>query len=79
MNNLMVIESGLVPVYQGKNGQIVDARELHEFLEVGKDFSTWVKDKSQKYGFIEGEDYSPILGDRSDGKAGTNGNSTDFF
>ena len=57
MNNLTVIESGLVPVYQGKNGQIVDARELHEFLESKRQFADWIKDRIQKYGFIENEDY----------------------
>lgn len=70
MNNLTIIENGLVPIYKGENGQVVDARELHEFLEVGKDFSTWIKDKFEKYGFVEDEDYTPILGNRSDGKAG---------
>jgi len=40
----------------------VDARELHAFLEVGKDFSTWMKDRINKYDFQEGQDYSPILG-----------------
>ena len=30
-----------------KNGeQLVSARELHEFLEVRRDFSTWIKAES---------------------------------
>lgn len=43
----------------------IDARELHDFLGVGKDFSTWFKDNSKKYGFVEETDYisrSPNLG-----------------
>ena len=32
---LKVLENGLVPVYQGKSGQTVNFRELHEFLEGG--------------------------------------------
>lgn len=47
----------------------VNARELHEFLEVGRDFTTWVKGRIAQYGFVEGEDYiiieklsSPKLG-----------------
>lgn len=50
--------------------QSVSARELHAFLEVGKDFSTWMKDRIEQYGFIEGQDYSPFLGNRSDGLPG---------
>lgn len=45
-----------------KNEQTVNARDLHEFLEMGKDFSTWFKDRVEKYDFEEGEDFSPILG-----------------
>ena len=41
-----------------KNGeQLVSARELHEFLEVGRDFTTWIKARVDKYGFIENEDF----------------------
>ena len=49
-------------VINENNEQIVSARDLHEFLEIGKDFSTWFKDRVEKYGFEEGEDFSPILG-----------------
>jgi len=37
----------------------VDARGLHDFLEVGKDFSNWFKDMTD-YGFTQGEDFTPI-------------------
>ena len=37
--------------------QTVNARELHVFLGVGKDFSTWVNDRIQKYGFVEHHDF----------------------
>lgn len=39
---------------------IVNARELHEFLEVGKKFSTWITDRIKKYGFIENVEYAKI-------------------
>lgn len=32
--------------------QAVNARELHGFLEVGKDFSNWIKGRISKYDFI---------------------------
>ncbi len=55
MNNLALLENGLVNIYQNdKQEKLVDARELHEFLEVGKDFTTWIKDRISKYNFIEG-------------------------
>lgn len=66
MDNLTIIENGLIPIYKGESGGAVDARELHEFLEVGKDFSTWIKDKFEKYGFVEDEDFTPILGKTSE-------------
>ena len=37
--------------------QTVNARELHAYLEVGKDFSTWIKDRISQYDFIENSDY----------------------
>lgn len=55
---LTKVESGLIPVYENeKHEPVINARELHEFLQVGRDFSTWIKDKLQKYGFVENQDY----------------------
>jgi len=42
---------------------IVNARDLHTFLEVRKDFSTWLKSKLKKYMFIENVDYARIFFD----------------
>lgn len=65
--------SGLIQVFIGEIGGITcnvcDARVLHGFLGVGKDFTTWVKGRIKKYGFIEDEDFSisrsPNLGSRN--------------
>lgn len=46
--------------FDGSEQQTVNARELHEFLEVGKDFSNWIKDRIEKYGFIEDLDFVKI-------------------
>jgi phage anti-repressor protein len=35
----------------------VNARRLHEWLGVGKHFADWIKDRIEKYGFQEGEDF----------------------
>lgn len=42
----------------------VNARELHEFLEVGKRFTTWIQGRIEKYEFIENVDFThlPELG-----------------
>ena len=37
--------------------QTVNARELHSFLEVGKDFSTWIKARLKTLGSVKNEDY----------------------
>ena len=53
-----------------KNGeQLVSARELHEFLEVKRDFSTWIKDRINKYGFEEGVDFIQMWSDTKTGDA----------
>lgn len=44
----------------GDQQQGVNARDLHEFLEVGKDFSTWIKDRISQFDFVEGADYVKI-------------------
>lgn len=56
---LSKVETGLIPVYENEQHEpVVNARELHEFLHVGRDFSTWIKDKLQKYGFVENQDFA---------------------
>lgn len=47
---------------QNQSAILINARELHSFLQVGKDFSTWIKDRIANYGFQEGLDFSPISG-----------------
>ena len=37
--------------------QTVNARDLHTFLEVGKDFSNWIKDRITAYSFTENVDF----------------------
>jgi anti-repressor protein len=33
--------------------------------DVRRDFSTWIKDRIAEYGFVEGEDFSPVSGKTS--------------
>lgn len=41
----------------GDNVNAVNARELHEKLGVGRDFSNWIKSRIEKYDFVEGTDF----------------------
>jgi phage anti-repressor protein len=64
----MATQFDLPTTTQTLNGEAqpcINARELHERLEVGKDFTTWIKDRIDKYGFIEGVEFSPTLGKTS--------------
>ena len=57
----------LIKTITRDDGRIaVSGRELHDFLEVGKDFSTWFKDMAE-YGFEAGKDFSPISGKNLNG------------
>ena len=58
----------LIKVTEENGDQLVSARELHEFLEVGRDFSTWIKERIEKYHFEEGKDYSPIMGNSTNSR-----------
>ena len=71
----------LIPVFTGtladRTIQLCCARTLHEFMQVKRDFTTWVKGRIRKFGFMLGEDFitvsrSPELG------SGNRGASTDY-
>lgn len=47
----------LLPVLQQEDGSWIDARTLHNELKVGKVFANWIKDRINKYEFVENEDY----------------------
>lgn len=49
----------LIKIQQHAGKQAVSARELYNFLEVGRDFTTWFK-KMFEYGFEEDKDFTPV-------------------
>ena len=63
--------SNLIPVFNGliqnQPVQLCNARELHTFLDIGKDYSTWIKDRINEYGFIQDEDYF-VITERTNGR-----------
>ena len=55
------MDQSLIPVIQANDQQLLcNARDLHEFLEVGRRFTTWIQGRISEYGFVEGEDFTVI-------------------
>ena len=55
---LKLVENEIVPIYENTKGErLINARELHEKLNVGRDFTTWIKNRIKNYSFDEKEDY----------------------
>ena len=51
----------LIPIQADDNlVQTVSARDLHSWLDIGKDFSTWIKSRIDDYGFTEGTDFTTV-------------------
>ena len=72
--------NALIPVFAGEiaggSAQLVDARALHGFLEVGKDFSTWIKLRIRHYRFQLNHDYLEFFAHQNGGaKTGSGGHN----
>lgn len=69
----------LIPIINKRehSEQWVDARTLHQFLEIGKDFSNWIKDYIADFGFVENVDFLAKFGEQ-DGKKHGGSNRTDY-
>lgn len=69
--------AAVVPIHRQSIGeevvQTVNARELHEFLEVGKDFSTWIKVQIERARLVENRDYVTVTSPPKGGAAGNRG------
>ena len=67
-NNLIPIAK-VKGVIQNHDQSLCNARDLHTFLEVGKDFSNWIKDRIHQHGFVENQDFIVIakFGDNPNG------------
>ena len=59
MNEMKVVEPGIVPIYEDKEERrLVNARELWIFIESKREFATWIKNRIDKYGFVESVDFT---------------------
>lgn len=47
----------LIKITEQNGKRAVSARELHHFLESNQKFADWIKNRIDKYGFIENQDY----------------------
>jgi len=61
--NIKVIQKD----FNGEKKRFVNARELHKWLGVGRDFSNWIKDRIDKYEFVEDLDYFVTIAKFGDG------------
>ena len=59
--------SELIPIQDHGGAQAVMGRDLHAFLEVGRDYTNWFK-QMVGYGFIEGQDFTPDLAKSTGGR-----------
>lgn len=67
-------------VFEEKGQQkTINARQLHEQLKVGRDFSNWIKDRIKKYNFVEGKHYVIVKPPRTPNQKGGNRRSVEYF
>lgn len=52
------IEEGIVPIYENESKErLINARELHERLCNKRKFADWIKQRIEKYSFLENQDF----------------------
>ncbi|WP_418954631.1 phage antirepressor KilAC domain-containing protein [Sutterella wadsworthensis] len=77
MNELIKLSSARI---NDETVQTCSARDLHRFLGIGKDFSTWVKAQIERAAFAENVDYVKISGKSLSPKRGNSGKTpTEYF
>lgn len=63
--------SNLIPVFNGliqnQHVQLCNARELHAFVESKQQYTDWIKNRINEYGFIQDEDYL-VITERTNGR-----------
>lgn len=47
----------LIKITEHNGQRAVNARELHAFLESKQQFADWIKDRIEKFGFVENQDF----------------------
>ena len=75
MNELITISKDKI---SGEVVQTVNARDLHAFLGVNKDFSSWFKAQIERVRLVDGKDYIMVQPPLSGGVAGNRGVMKDY-
>jgi anti-repressor protein len=57
----------LIKIEENNGIRVVSARELYEFLQAKRDFTTWCKQMFD-YGFEQDKDFTPVLGKSTGGR-----------
>ncbi|EKP1414494.1 antA/AntB antirepressor family protein [Escherichia coli] len=74
--------SQLIPVFSGtisnETTLLVNARDLHTFLGVGKRFASWITERIAEYGFVENQDYILVSPNREIKGRGGDRRSKDY-
>ena len=47
----------IIKITEHNGKRAVNARELHQFLESKQQFANWIKNRIEKYGFVENQDF----------------------
>jgi len=55
----------LIRIIKSNNQNLVDGRELYEFLEINTHFKDWIK-RMLEYGFLEDQDYTMLKNEQSE-------------
>ncbi len=58
--NQSQFSNSLITVIYEDGEQIVDARELHEYLEVKSKFADWIRNRISEYEFTENQDFISV-------------------
>jgi len=66
----MSIMNELIKINYEKGKPAISGRELHEFLDVGSDYSHWFS-RMCEYGFLDGEDFASFLTESTGGRPST--------
>ncbi|EFL1756025.1 phage antirepressor Ant [Escherichia coli] len=74
--------SQFIPVFNGtianETTLLVNARDLHTFLGVGKRFASWITERIAEYGFVENQDYILVSPNREIKGRGGDRRSKDY-
>lgn len=60
----------LLPISNNNGSQAVNARDLHAFLGIGRDFTNWMKDQIERCDLTENQDYEVFAQNGENSKGG---------